>query len=91
VLSQGRAPGRALSRDRTPGDETRWGSCSSPDRIALNLKLVQVPKVYIDHVVTHELCHLIERNHSPRFHQLLDRAMPDWRDRKRKLDEYQFG
>ena len=70
---------------------TRWGSCSSPDKIALNLKLIQVPKHYIDYVVMHELCHLLERNHSPRFRELLDRAMPDWRERKRKLDEYEFG
>jgi predicted metal-dependent hydrolase len=71
--------------------KTRWGSCNSPDRIALNLKLIQVPKRYIDYVVMHELCHLIERNHSPRFRELLDRAMPDWRERKRELDEYEFG
>ena len=71
--------------------KTRWGSCSSPDRIALNLKLIQVPKTYIDYVVMHEVCHLIERNHSPRFHELLDRAMPDWRERKWRLDAYEFG
>ena len=70
--------------------KTRWGSCNSPDRIALNLKLIQVPKMYIDYVVMHELCHLVERNHSSRFHELLDRAMPDWRERKRRLDEYEF-
>ncbi|MBN1583443.1 MAG: M48 family metallopeptidase [Anaerolineae bacterium] len=71
--------------------KTRWGSCSSPGRIALNLKLIQVPKLFIDYVVMHELCHLVEPNHSPAFYALLDRAMPDWRERKNKLDEYEFG
>ncbi len=71
--------------------ETRWGSCSSPGRIALNLKLIQVPKVFIDYVVMHELCHLVEPNHSPAFYALLDRAMPDWRERKGRLDGYEFG
>jgi len=59
--------------------------------VALSLKLIQVPKWYIDYVVMHELCHLVERNHDPCFHELLDRAMPDWRERKRELDEYEFG
>ena len=71
--------------------KTRWGSCNSPEEIVLNLKLVQVPKRYIDYVVMHELCHLTERNHSSRFEALLDRAMPDWRERKREVDEYEFG
>lgn len=71
--------------------KTRWGSCSSPDKISLNLKLIQAPRSYIDYVVMHELCHLVERNHSPRFYELLDRAMPDWRERKKKLDEHEFG
>lgn len=71
--------------------KTRWGSCNSHGRIALNLKLIQVPKQYIDYVVMHELCHLLERNHSGRFRELLDRAMPDWRERKSRLDEYEFG
>jgi predicted metal-dependent hydrolase len=70
---------------------TRWGSCNAPDRIVLNLKLIQVPEPYIDYVVMHELCHLVERNHGPRFQELFDRAMPDWRERKRGLDEYEFG
>lgn len=70
---------------------TLWGSCNAPDRIVLNLKLIQVPKPFIDYVVMHELCHLLEQNHGPPFRELLDRAMPDWRERKRGLDEYEFG
>jgi predicted metal-dependent hydrolase len=66
---------------------TRWGSCSTAGRIHLNLKLMQVPKRYIDYIIVHELCHLVEHNHSPRFYALLDRMMPDWRERRQQINE----
>lgn len=66
--------------------QTRWGSCTSDGLITLNLKLMQVPKHYIDYVIVHELCHLVEHNHSKRFYQLLDRTMPDWRTRRQHLN-----
>ncbi len=64
----------------------RWGSCSDNGSIRLNLALMQVPKPYIDYVLAHELCHLIEHNHSPRFYALLDQIMPDWRGRRQGLN-----
>ena len=70
---------------------SRWGSTSPAGRVSLNVKLIQVPKAYIDYVVFHELCHLKEPNHSPRYFELLDRVLPDWRDRRRKLNEFEFG
>ena len=70
---------------------TRWGSTSPSGRITLNVKLIQVPKAYIDYVVFHELCHLREPNHSPRYYQLLDRVLPDWRERRERLNAYEFG
>jgi predicted metal-dependent hydrolase len=69
----------------------RWGSCSGSGTITLNLRLMQVPKQYIDYVVVHELCHLVEHNHSKRYYQLLDRMLPDWRERRRRLNELQIG
>jgi predicted metal-dependent hydrolase len=71
--------------------KSRWGSCMPPGRIRLNLKLVQVSKRYIDYVIMHELCHLKEPNHSKAYYVLLDGVMPDWRERKRQLNEFQFG
>lgn len=64
----------------------RWGSCTQAGTITLNLKLMQVPKPYIDYVIVHELCHLVEYNHSPRFYALLDYIMPDWRTRRQGLN-----
>lgn len=64
----------------------RWGSCSSERVITLNTRLVEHEPALIDLVVVHELCHLLEFNHSPRFHALMDKALPDWRARARILD-----
>lgn len=64
----------------------RWGSCTPEGKILLNLRLMQVPKEYIDYVVMHELCHLKEHNHSQRFYELLNRVMPDWRSKRERLN-----
>jgi hypothetical protein len=42
-------------------------------------------------VIVHELCHLFEHNHSTRFYVLLDRILPDWRERRQKLNAYDFS
>ena len=67
--------------------QARWGSCESTGTIVLNVRLMQVPKPYIDYVIVHELCHLVEHNHSRRFYHLLDRMMPDWQERRKRLNE----
>lgn len=65
---------------------SRWGSCSRSAVITLNLELIRMPLPCIDYVITHELCHLVEFNHSPRFYALQARFIPDWKDRKRLLE-----
>ena len=51
---------------------TKWGSCSSKNRLSLSLFLMQLPEHLRDFVILHELCHTVHHNHSPRFHALLD-------------------
>ena len=70
---------------------SRWGSCSPKGRITLNVKLIKVPTSYIDYVIFHELCHLAEPYHSPRYYELLDRVLPDWRERRDGLNTFEFG
>lgn len=66
---------------------TRWGSCAAGGAVTLNPFLVRANRECIDYVITHELCHLREHNHSPEFFRLLSRAMPQWESVKRSLDD----
>ena len=63
----------------------RWGSCSPRGTITVNPSLVQAAIPCVDYVLTHELVHLLEPSHSPRFYRLLTRAMPEWESRKERL------
>lgn len=66
---------------------TQWGSCSPKGVLLLNPNLVKAPRSCVDYVVSHELCHLKEHNHSAGYYRLLGKLMPDWEGRKRELDE----
>lgn len=74
------APVISLSSART-----RWGSCSRSSGIRLNWRLIHLPLELTDYVVIHELAHLIEMNHSPRFWAVVERTCPEWRDRRSEL------
>ena len=65
---------------------TQWGNCSPSGVLTLNPHLVKAPTICIDYVILHELCHLVEYNHSERFYQLLNQVMPDWSKIKNQLD-----
>jgi len=67
---------------------SRWGSCSAHNRITLNLLLMTVPMECIDYVVLHELCHFKVRRHGPRFWGLMERLMPDYKERRKTLNTY---
>ena len=58
--------------------KSRWGSCSQKGNVNFNWKLVMAPPPALDYVVVHELCHLYEFNHSPRFWALVARHVPDY-------------
>ena len=65
---------------------SRWGSCQpATGRICINVRLALYPPECLEYVVVHELCHLLERGHGPKFHALMDAVMPDWKQRRAKL------
>jgi predicted metal-dependent hydrolase len=67
---------------------TRWGSCSSRRTLSFNWRLVLAPLEVAEYVVVHELCHLREPNHSPRFWQLVAEARPGYREQRRWLADH---
>lgn len=67
---------------------TRWGSCSSEGRIRLNWRLVHFPLSIVDYVVAHELAHLREMNHSPRFWQTVESIFPEFREARKALKQH---
>ncbi|HWT35881.1 MAG TPA: SprT family zinc-dependent metalloprotease [Paraburkholderia sp.] len=67
---------------------TRWGSCSSDGKIRLNWRLIHFPLSVIDYVVAHELAHLREMNHSPRFWQTVESIFPEFREARQTLKHH---
>ena len=67
---------------------TNWGSCSAKKNINLSTRLLFAPDEVIDYVIIHELAHLVELNHSPRFWKLVANAMPDYEEKERWLKEH---
>ena len=66
--------------------KTRWGSCNvRTGGINLNTLLACWPQECLEYIVVHELAHLHEANHSPRFHAIVERYLPEWRERKKLL------
>lgn len=64
---------------------TRWGSCNAKGEIRLNWRLIQAPPHLIDYVVAHELAHLKEMNHGPRFWKWVAQLYPAFDDARREL------
>ena len=66
--------------------KTRWGSCNvRTGGINLNTLLACWPQECLEYIVVHELAHLHEANHSPRFHAIVEHYLPEWRERKKLL------
>lgn len=69
-----------------------FGVCHTGKRsITFNLFLGEAPERLIEYIAVHELCHLLEPSHNARFHHLMDRFLPDWRERKREINRFYSG
>ena len=64
---------------------SRWGQCNVRDRsICISAYVLLLPEWCVEHVVVHELCHLLEPSHNARFHSLMDKYFPRWREARRE-------
>ncbi len=67
----------------------RW-SCSRDQKIVLNLKLLHLPKIYLEYVIIHEICHLKVKNHSHRFWDLVWQYYPNYKETRKELKKYKI-
>ena len=64
---------------------SRWGQCNTKDRsICISTYVLLLPEWCVEHVVVHELCHLLEPSHNARFHVLMDKYFPHWREARKE-------
>jgi hypothetical protein len=81
--------GRKVTRVSVRDTKSRWGSCSASGNLSFSWRLIFAPEAVVDYVVAHEVAHLVEMNHGPRFWRLVDSLAPGnsrsrlWLDRHR--------
>lgn len=68
----------------------RWGSCTPAGKIIINSDLIKAPKVCIEYILIHELCHLVYPNHNKQFYNYLSTFISDWPDVKDRLERVMF-
>jgi hypothetical protein len=77
----------SFTKIRITNNKSNWGSCSSKGILSFNWRLIFTPVEVIHYVVIHEMCHLLEMNHSPRFWLLVKQIYPDYKFYKAWLKE----
>src|SRR5437667_115689 len=83
--------GVAVKRISVRDQSSRWGSCSNTGVLSFSWRLVLAPPFVLDYLAAHEVCHLVELNHSPRFWRLVTRLSADTERAKAWLDVHGTG
>lgn len=79
---------RTVQRVVLRNNTSNWGSCSRKATITLSTRVLFAPDEVIDYICIHELAHLVEHAHSKRFWSLVERAMPDYKEKERWLKRH---
>ena len=82
------AMGVRFSRLSVRDQKSRWGSCSSNGTLSFSWRVILAPDFVLDYLAAHEVAHLLEMNHSPRFWRLVDAHCPHWKEAERWLKEH---
>ncbi len=69
-------------------NRSNWGSCSSQNNLNFSTRLLLTPEPVMDYVIVHELAHLSEMNHSSRFWNLVEQAMPSYKEKEKWLKKH---
>ncbi len=77
--------GGSYKKIRITSARRRWGSCSSLGNLNFSWRLIMAPPEIIDYVIIHELVHLTEKNHAKQFWGRVEKAMPDYQERRNWL------
>lgn len=77
--------GFPVNRITIRNQKSRWGSCSSRGNLNFSYRVALLPPHLADYIIVHELCHLREHNHSPRFWDLVAQTIPDYRAYRKQL------
>jgi predicted metal-dependent hydrolase len=88
VQKHAKALGVDFASARIVDNRYRWGSCTVRDNVRFNWRLVKAPMFVIDYVIVHELAHLIEPNHTPRFWSIVRTNAPRMEKAKTWLKEH---
>ncbi len=77
--------GLAPSKVKITSAKTRFGSCSGKNSLCFSYRLMLYPEAAIDYVVVHELAHIKHKNHGKQFYALVEKYMPDYKQREKLL------
>ena len=88
VARHAREIGVRFKQARIVDNRYRWGSCTVNDNVNLNWRLIKAPMFVIDYVIVHELAHLIEANHTPRFWNIVRTQAPTMEKARSWLREH---
>lgn len=83
--------GLRWNRVTIKNSRTRWGSCSGKGNLNFNYKIALLPIELADYIVVHELCHLAQMNHSPKFWHLVAQTIPDYAARRKAIRKHEVA
>jgi predicted metal-dependent hydrolase len=82
--------GLKWNRVSIKNSRTRWGSCSGKGNLNFNYKIALLPVELAEYIVVHELCHLAQMNHSPKFWRLVALTIPDYVARRKAIRKHEI-